>query len=90
MHSEYQGTIIRPCDKKDTSQPQRGIIRIDGIIVGDRKGIFEYFKFFEEKKRTLINPCWKSLMPDIHERIEYNERDRSQHSFTLIGTVSSL
>ena len=29
-------------------------------------------------------------MPDIHERIEYNERDRSQHSFTLIGTVSSL
>ena len=24
-------------------------------------------------------------MPDIAERIEYNERDRSQHSFTLIG-----
>jgi len=57
---EYQGTIVRPCDKKDASQPQRGIIRIDGIIVGD------------------------SLMPDIAERIEYNERDRSQHSFTLI------
>ena len=45
MISEYQGTIIRPCDKKDTSQPQRGIIRIDGIIVGDRKGFFEYLNF---------------------------------------------
>ena len=34
--SEYRGTIVRPCDKKDASQPQKGLIRIDGIIVGDR------------------------------------------------------
>ena len=47
--SEYRGTIVRPCDKKDASQPQKGLIRIDGIIVGDRNQFQDCLIWSEEK-----------------------------------------
>jgi len=47
---EYQGTIIRPCDKKNLSQPQVGLIAVDDFV----KEKIEYQERDRQNSFTLI------------------------------------